>query len=103
MTRALVDNTNFPKAFDIYSRGLGQFDGRLIGLFGAKASREEKMSTEYFNEAQVSDGLKARVKSYMRARRFNLDEIAALLRSERRHIADWFIGAAPAPESLPFP
>lgn len=58
------------------------------------------MLPEHFNEAQVSDGLRERVRAYMRTYRFNLDDIAVLLRSERQDIADWFIGASPPPESV---
>ncbi len=58
------------------------------------------MLPEHFNEAQVSDGLRERVRAFMRTYRFNLDDIAVLLCSERQNIADWFIGASPPPESV---
>jgi hypothetical protein len=59
-----------------------------------------KHMSEHFNEAQVSDGLKERVRAYMQAHRFDMDDIAALLCSERQRISDWFFGAAPPPQGV---
>jgi hypothetical protein len=59
-----------------------------------------KALLEHFNETQVSDGLRERVRAYMQTYRLDLDDIAVLLRSDRQHIAAWFIGASPPPESV---
>lgn len=40
------------------------------------------------------------MRAYMQTYRLDLGDIAVLLRSERQHIAAWFIGASPPPESV---
>jgi len=75
----------------------------LTDRFGSRQSSfpgSNKALLEHFNEAQVSDGLRERVRAYMQTYRLDLDDIAVLLRSEPRHVADWFIGASPPPESV---
>lgn len=57
------------------------------------------MAFEHYNDSH-SEGLKERVRAFMRTYQINLEQFSDLVGAERARIASWLIGAAPAPQNI---
>ncbi len=57
------------------------------------------MAFEHYNDSH-SEGLKERVRGFMRTYQINLEQFSDLLGAERARVASWLIGAAPAPQNI---
>ncbi len=57
------------------------------------------MAFEHCNDSH-SEGLKERVRGFMRTYQINLEQFSDLLGAERARVASWLVGAAPAPQIL---
>ncbi len=58
------------------------------------------MTIERFDEAKASDGLKDRVRAFMRTYHLTLEQVAEFAGTEPHRLANWFAGCAPAPKNL---
>jgi hypothetical protein len=57
------------------------------------------MAFEHYNDSH-SEGLKERVRAFMLTYQINLEQFSDLLGTERARVANWLIGAAPAPQNI---
>jgi hypothetical protein len=57
------------------------------------------MAFEHCNDSH-SEGLKERVRAFMRTYQINLEQFSDMLGTERARVANWLVGAAPAPQNI---
>jgi hypothetical protein len=57
------------------------------------------MALEHCNDSH-SEGLKERVRAFMRTYQIDLEQFSNLLGAERGLVSSWLVGAAPAPQNI---